>query len=356
MCDRRAGPLVALAMLCFARVSGAQSVDIEAEHQRGVALRNAHRDDEALTVFRGLYERTGEVRALARMALAEAVLGRWVEAEQHLGRALGTDDAWVSQNRASLEQAFGQVREHVGGLTVVTNVPGSEVFSSGQRLAVTPIERPLRVVAGVIELEIRAPRRAVSRRQVVVRPGPGVTAIDVELGPEIEAPPAQVTPEAAPAVTPNPTTTAVLPPTVIPPAMLEGALGAPFAGVEARRAATAHRDRWNGLAVGAFVAGGAGFLTAAIALGMRESAVNEFNSAGCQRDDDRDLVIGSGVCQGYYDRGEAATAVSIVGAVVGVAGSVAGALSLARAAAPPRHSALSCGPGAGASVVCAGSF
>ncbi len=336
----RALVLGALLSLGYASAAQAQTVDPEAEHQRGIALRNEHRDAEALEVFRGLYERTGEVRALSRMALAEGALARWAEAEVHLQRALASSDAWVAQNRASLEVALATVRQHLGSLTVIANVPGAEVFIGGQRVAVTPFEHPLRVPAGTVDLELRAAGRSTARRTVTVRPGVEVTALDVELSP---------TPS-------EPLLTAELPPVIdlSPPVEVT-----PVVDPQVRRDRAERRATWETLATTGFVLGGAGLLTGVIALGIRESAVSTFNGNGCELVSEGPLVLTSAGrdCSAQYNRGEAATAISltgfIAGAVFAAAGSVAWYVSTRSA---PLH-ALSCAPSLGnAGVVCGGRF
>ena len=101
------------ALLVAPAAASTQELDIEAEHRRGVALREEHRDAEALEVFRALYERTQEARALARMALAEAALGAWDVAEEHLRAAMRDHrDRWVHHNRRGLREQLEIIRAH----------------------------------------------------------------------------------------------------------------------------------------------------------------------------------------------------------------------------------------------------
>ena len=334
--------LVGLLTLGLARAAHAQTADPEAEHQRGIALRNEHRDAEALEVFRGLYERTGEVRALARMALAEAALARWVDAETHLARALGTADAWVAQNRASLDVALATVRQHVGSLSVHANVPAADVFVGGIRAGATPLERPLRVPAGTMDVELRAPRYATARRTVTVRPGVEVTALDVELAPEAPAATPAPAPEAQPVITEPP-------PDATPPAF----------DPQERRLRAERRATWETLATTGFVLGGAGLLTSAIALGVREGAVGTFNGNGCELVSEGPLVLAASGrdCSAQYNRAEAATVASVAGLVAGATLGAAGAVAwfVSTRWAPTR--ALGCAPSiAQPGLVCGGRF
>jgi len=110
-------------------------------------------NEQALGVFRSIYERTREPRALWRMATAEAALGRWVEAEGHMSSAFGsTSDAWIRAERAGLEATLRQVQARVGLLTVRCNVAGASIEVDGR--AVTSF--PLRVVAGDVRVRVRA--------------------------------------------------------------------------------------------------------------------------------------------------------------------------------------------------------
>lgn len=351
---RRAGWLVAaVAVLAFARPAGAQPIDVEAEHQRGITLRNEHRDAEALEVFRGLYGRTGEVRALARMALAEASLSRWVDAEIHLQRALATQDAWVTQNRASLEQGLAAARQHLGSLAVHVDVAGAEVLLAGVSVGNAPLERPLRVGAGLVEVEVRAAGRPVARRTVTVRAGTEVTALDIEL------PRAETTAPVAPPVAPVPATPPSLPaapeapPTTLPPDVLP-----PPIDTNARRDAQAQRARLESLGTAGLVLGGAGLLTAAIGLGLRESAVSTFNGNGCVLVSEDPPQFASGRdCSAQYERGEASTTAAIVGVSVGAAFTVAGVVLRVLAANVETPHLVACAPmTGGAGVLCGGRF
>ncbi|MBK6534086.1 MAG: PEGA domain-containing protein [Deltaproteobacteria bacterium] len=126
---------------------------IEQQHRRGIAMLRQGQNEQALAVFREIYERTREPRALWRMATAEAALGRWVEAEGHMSSAFGsTSDAWIRAERAGLEATLRQVQARVGLLTVRCNVAGASIEVDGR--AVTSF--PLRVVAGDVRVLVRA--------------------------------------------------------------------------------------------------------------------------------------------------------------------------------------------------------
>lgn len=140
-----------------APVAPAAPVDeLEAEHLRGIELRRQHHDGEARDLFRALYERTHEARALAWLAGAEAALGEWVSAEAHLSAALeNTTDPWIAQLRADLSTDLAGFRQRLGLLEVLSTTPGAEVLLAGVATPI-PMQRPLTVRAGAVTVEVRA--------------------------------------------------------------------------------------------------------------------------------------------------------------------------------------------------------
>jgi hypothetical protein len=183
--------------------------DVEAEHARGTRLRTEGHDAEAREVYRQLYERTREPRALARQALAEGAMGEWVAAEEHLVAALAAEsDRWIRANRSGrngLEDNLARIRTHLASLEVVCATPGAELWMRNTRVATLPLERPLRVVAGVVAFEVRAPGCVDEPRRETVEAGPTRRFV-VELTavraapPAPHAPPPPVAPPSLPGV------------------------------------------------------------------------------------------------------------------------------------------------------------
>jgi hypothetical protein len=129
----------------------------EALLREGLKLRKNGDDAAALEKFQqaAALERSG--RALAQIALAEQALGRWVEAEAHLGEALAVkNDAWIERNRSLLVSALGDIGTHLGDLEVVGNVHGALVRVNGTERGRLPLAQPLRVPVGTITLEVQA--------------------------------------------------------------------------------------------------------------------------------------------------------------------------------------------------------
>jgi hypothetical protein len=137
----------------------------------GLELRRAGRDAEALAVFERALAIDGSPRTRAQVALAEQALGLWVEAERDLFNALShADDPWFSQHEAALQAALETIRSHLATLEVESNVDGAELWLNGAKRGVLPLPSPLRVVAGVLALEVRAAGFETEARSLDVAP------------------------------------------------------------------------------------------------------------------------------------------------------------------------------------------
>lgn len=146
--------------------------EAEAAIVRGVELRKLGKDEDALREFQRAFALAPSARALAQMGLASQALGRWVAAEVDLLRALKEkDDPWIERNRAPLEQALATVRRHLGSLEVETNAANAELWLNAEKAAELPLRAPLRVVAGTVVVEVRAPGHIQVRRTLALSPG-----------------------------------------------------------------------------------------------------------------------------------------------------------------------------------------
>lgn len=293
----RLGLLAVCLALTSAAPAGAAEGNEDDLLREGVALREAGRDEEALTLFARAYAVRAAPRARAQMALAEQALGRWVAARAHLQEALASQDPWVEKNRAALEGALRAVESHVGFLDVRGDAPGAEVRVDGERVGTLPMAAPVALEVGDHALEVTAPGRYPAARRVRVEGG-AVSRESVRLAPRGEA-------SAAGAAA-----TQTAPPTEVssPPSPLR-VLG------------------WVGIGLGgALVAGGA------VALGAREGQVRAYNEdAACPGLDEPTQPAGCA------DRVSSANTLAALGAVGLVGGAVlasAGALGLWLAPAP----------------------
>lgn len=133
--------LALLLALALPSVAVAQA-DPEAEHRRGMALRVEGRHAEAAEVFRAVYERTREPRALARQGLAEAAAGNWEAAGYHLRAALAYDaDPWILDHRADLTRDLALVDTHAPAAPVAVPAPAPAMRRVPVVVAVHPVAR-----------------------------------------------------------------------------------------------------------------------------------------------------------------------------------------------------------------------
>jgi hypothetical protein len=139
--------------------------------RRGVALRKAGDDEAAAREFQKAHDLSPSPRAAAQLGLAEQALGRWEDADAHISEALHSpDDAWVSKNRGVLEHALGYVKEHVGRVEVVGEPEGAEVIVNGRPAGKLPLG-PVRVSAGQVDIELRAPGYPRATRALTITGG-----------------------------------------------------------------------------------------------------------------------------------------------------------------------------------------
>jgi hypothetical protein len=123
----------------------------------GVELRKQGKEREALERFEKAHALEPSPRALAQMGLATKSLRMFVQAEDYLDRALAADsDVWVRDNRPALSLALEVVKKNLAWLEVKSNVP-AELSVDGNRVAELPLKSPVRVRAGAIRIDVRAP-------------------------------------------------------------------------------------------------------------------------------------------------------------------------------------------------------
>jgi hypothetical protein len=167
----------ALVVLVTAAVNGSTaradaSADAESAMQRGIGLRRLGKNREALEAFEQAYGLSPTLRGEAQIALAHQALGDWVDAEEGLQRALATeDDPWIARYRNFLEEALTTVRAHLGWLDVTADVARGELVIDGTSRHDLPSPEPVRVAAGAVDFEVRAPDRVQVHRTVDVAPG-----------------------------------------------------------------------------------------------------------------------------------------------------------------------------------------
>ena len=160
--------LVGLAML--PRILWAAG-DEDAALRHGLDLRRQGKDQEALEEFQKAYAQSKSTRALAQIGLAEQALGRWVDAEAHLGQALSDEtQPWIRKNSAVLKGAFEEIQRHIGSLEII-GPQAAEVRVNGQIVGTLPFSKPARVPIGTLNVELRKEGYLPSTRTVSITGG-----------------------------------------------------------------------------------------------------------------------------------------------------------------------------------------
>jgi serine/threonine-protein kinase len=164
--------VLAAALVCVAAEARAQPADADSLIKSGLELRRQHRDAEALDAFRRAYAASPTPRALTQIAFAEQALGKWVEAEADLQRALASpDDQWIARNLPLLHRGLATIDEHLGWIEIAADVSPADVWINGVDLGVQAMPRRLRVEAGSVDIEVRAPGYEAARRLTSVEAG-----------------------------------------------------------------------------------------------------------------------------------------------------------------------------------------
>jgi hypothetical protein len=162
---------LALAYLAatFSAASPARAEPDDEAILRGIQLRLERRDAEALSEFQRAYALRPTPRAKAQIAMAEAALGNWRDAEPDLLAALTyTDDPWVASHLAALESVRRDIGLHLATLEISSNVTATVRIDGVQRDR-TPCS--LRVTSGTLLVEAEAEGFAPHRQMINVEGG-----------------------------------------------------------------------------------------------------------------------------------------------------------------------------------------
>jgi tetratricopeptide (TPR) repeat protein len=166
--------LVAIALLVAPSTARAEEGGSESEPyvQRGIELRRAGKNQDALEAFQHAYAIRPTPRVGAQIALARQALGDWVDAERGIEDALrASDDSWIARYRDLLEQALATVRGHLGTLYVEANVSHGDFRLNGLPSEPMPSpDQPIRLAAGTSRFELRAPGYVSVQRTVEIAP------------------------------------------------------------------------------------------------------------------------------------------------------------------------------------------
>jgi hypothetical protein len=164
---------VALWVAAFSVVrADAQEPQSEVLIRRGVELRRSGQNGEALVEFRKAFALDPTPRARAQIGLALQSLGDWLGAERWLQEALqARDDKWIELYRGALSGALAITQTHLARLTVDTNVREGEIQVNASAPQALPLAASMSVVAGPLDIVVRAPGYTEVHRRVEVQPG-----------------------------------------------------------------------------------------------------------------------------------------------------------------------------------------
>jgi hypothetical protein len=147
----------------------ADPAEVEALIQQGNALRKEAKNHQAFPLLRKAYDLSPTPRTAAQLGLVEMELSYWLEAERHLSEALAAPrDLWVHRNRPTLEATLRQVTASIGVLRIAGSPPGAEVSVNGRSVGRFPLEGPIRVAEGPVQVEVSAPGFVAQTRSVSV--------------------------------------------------------------------------------------------------------------------------------------------------------------------------------------------
>jgi hypothetical protein len=177
--------VVALGVVTAGPAAASDPNDPDALIARGLELRHAGKEKEALPLFQQAAEKKRTPRAVAQVGLCELALGLWVEGEDHLQQALtNKTDPWIRKNERQLKAAVDNIQDRLGSLDVWGDPAGAKVAVDGHAMGTLPLERPLRLSTGQHSLVIESagfvtvsrlvhvPVRAVAREHASLAPIP----------------------------------------------------------------------------------------------------------------------------------------------------------------------------------------
>lgn len=142
----------------LAKDDGAEEPDDAAELiDRAIGLRRAGDDMQALSLLQQAEKRAPDsIRLQVHLAAVYQALGRWEDADRYLALALRKpDDEYVQRHQAVLAAARRTIDQHIGSLQLSGGPAGTEVWLNGKSIGKLPIEKVVRIEAGIYNLEAR---------------------------------------------------------------------------------------------------------------------------------------------------------------------------------------------------------
>jgi PEGA domain len=199
--------------VCVSVSSGrahAANAKAEALVNQAVELRRSGDDQGALALLQQAYAMGRAPRTAGQLGLCEQALGRWSDAENYITEALKAEsDAWVKKNRRVLEDALVVVKSHIARIEIDGEPEGAELWVNGVLAGKLPLTAPVRVSAGEIEVELRAPGFVRESKTLRLEAGQYQRIVLRASKQTVAPPPVPVVGPAPPPATPSTTTVVV---------------------------------------------------------------------------------------------------------------------------------------------------
>jgi hypothetical protein len=127
--------------------------------ERSIALRKAAQDRQALEVLQRAEQLDAQsTRVQVHLAAVYQALGEWEAADQHLTRALrDPTDSYVEKHQSTLAAARRSIDAHMCSLRISGGPAGTQIRLNGRPMGALPLDRTLRVEAGIYTLEAQQP-------------------------------------------------------------------------------------------------------------------------------------------------------------------------------------------------------
>lgn len=156
-------PVLLLVLLAAADPVGGQGErprpspgDPELLIREGIELRRIGDDQTALSRFQAAFDLASTPRAAAQLGLCELALGHFAAAVTHLTQSLHhRKDAWVDANKSILREALELAKAKVARIEVSGQPAGAWVSVNGKKVGPLPLDEPILVNEGIVEVELR---------------------------------------------------------------------------------------------------------------------------------------------------------------------------------------------------------
>jgi PEGA domain-containing protein/tetratricopeptide repeat protein len=145
--------LLALGHASSARADPDPRGEARAHYERGLVLVENRSYDSALLEFERAYEKSPHFAVLYNIGLCQLALGRPLEAVFALSRYLSEGGAAVPENRRTqIESQIADIESRFAELSITADRSGTRITVDGREIGKTPLDKPVRVPAGVHEV------------------------------------------------------------------------------------------------------------------------------------------------------------------------------------------------------------